>query len=214
MPLESWRKEIILRYLQKLSESFKPKLAVNPKPLRQMWQKQNHVGMVTLIRDSLNLQGLKIVLALVKSGGPKKASAWIERPVPTPYYGSKEFREMNVYLYIRNEYVKNESFEMVVKTFAHELSHIVLHSTHHPLKDSEEATDLVAMLLGYHEFYLRAFTGNGCLKNAATKRDGEDLWTYTKRAARGLVNFRAEVTIYLNTSEVCFAHEWIEARLQ
>ena len=61
---------------------------------------------------------------------------------------------MLVKMYIRKEFLKEAPFETVVLAMAQELSHLVLGAMGHPLKHTEEAVDLTAMMLGYKNFYL------------------------------------------------------------
>ncbi len=65
-----------------------------------------------------------------------------------PYFGTKSFENHRFELVI-GETMKYESAEAFVYLVAHELSHIVLHSIRHRLKQSEIATDICAIILGY-----------------------------------------------------------------
>ena len=197
-------------YLQTLSQSFKPRQAIDSKPLLPLWQRRDLIGMVRFIKNSLDLKKLKVTLGKVKDGGPEKAAAWIGYPNPIPMYGSSEFSEMSVTLFIRNKIIQNSSFELLVSAIAHELCHIVLNSIGHPLKESEKATDLTAMILGYHDFFLQGY-GEG---KSILKTESENVTEYVYRIAELVTGTRYERSEeYLSTSEVRFAHEWIRTRL-
>ncbi len=97
-------------------------------------------------------------VGLVNSGGNPKPPAWIELPKIMPPYGTDEFKRTTTTLYIRKEFVGDYNFESVVCATAHEMSHIVLEATGHPLRDNEKVVDLTAMLCGFAELYVRGIT--------------------------------------------------------
>lgn len=105
------------------------------------------VVMTTLAVD------LKVKLGLVNKGGPK-APAWLARPRLLPPIFSPQFKETEVIVYLRKTFIAEVGFESIVLALAHEFSHIILDSTYHPLRESEEAVDLTAMLLGFRDFYV------------------------------------------------------------
>ena len=65
-----------------------------------------------------------------------------------PPFGTKSFENHRFEISI-GETMQYESAESFVYLLAHEFSHIVLYSIRHPLMDSEFATDICAIILGY-----------------------------------------------------------------
>src|SRR5438045_1253669 len=58
-------------------------------------------------------------------------------------------------MFIRRSFAEARSYNEFAMTVAHELSHIVLDSIHHPLRTEEKAVDLTAMILGFSYLYRR-----------------------------------------------------------
>lgn len=147
------RTKMIESYIEKLSASLggiRP--LIPPEKLRELHEKKDFTGMVGYIRTTLNL-GLRIRVGFVNSGGPTKAPAWIVIPNPIPPYGTRKFNETRVTIHLRKLFLKKSTLETKVTVIAHELSHVVLASIHHELKNREEAVDLTAMILGYRDFF-------------------------------------------------------------
>ena len=109
--------------------------------------------MLYQVKSTLHLD-IKLALGLVNSGGPKNAPAWVEMPSLMPLVGTPAFRALTVPVYIRKSFIEESLFEQVVLAMAHELCHVVLNATSHPLRQQEEAVDLTAMLLGFRDFYV------------------------------------------------------------
>jgi hypothetical protein len=122
--------------------------------------------------------GLLMRLTVVESsGGKENALAWVRTPrnqLPDgsymmPVYGSLRLRAWPASIHITPALLRSES-DLRISVVAHELSHLILYSlcapdwSHdvtpgHPLQNSEAAVDIVAMMLGYREFYIRAYRG-------------------------------------------------------
>lgn len=208
--MELMNLDMLDRYLGEICKFYGgPKKPVVLDPLTKMYDDRNYAGIVKYIKDNLLLRDLKLTLAKVKSGGPPKALAW----VPKIYiaYGTKDFKEAEVIISIRKDYLENASLDAIVSTISHELTHLVLDSTFNPLRDSEIATELTAMCLGYHEFFLRDFEAG----NRLTKMKHESILNYLKRAY-GLVSKTVtyEKRGYLSTPEIRYAYNWIKKRLK
>jgi hypothetical protein len=122
--------------------------------LKKLHGAQDYQGMLELIKRTMNIEG-RLVVAWVNSGGPD-APAWVEMPIDMPFYGTKEFREMPIKMSIRKAFLEQSSYDQIAIMFAHELSHIVLNSIKHPLRECEKAVDLTAMLLGFRKLYRSA----------------------------------------------------------
>ena len=64
-------------------------------------------------------------------------------------FGTKAFDDSKLMLYLHPR-VKEGSFEQFAFVIGHQMAHILLHATFHPLRRSEVATDLLAMVMGLH----------------------------------------------------------------
>ena len=80
----------------------------------------------------------------------KDSTARILLPSVFPRMGSIEHKNFRI-LVETKESIKNHFYRFVASV-AHELAHVVLHSTSHPLYKSEVATDLCALVFGFHPF--------------------------------------------------------------
>ncbi|HEX8974025.1 MAG TPA: hypothetical protein VF817_00885 [Patescibacteria group bacterium] len=65
-----------------------------------------------------------------------------------PLYGTDSFNK-HIFRMEIGETMKYESAESFIALLAHEFSHIFLYAIRHPLRESEVATDLCAIALGY-----------------------------------------------------------------
>jgi hypothetical protein len=131
---------------------------VPPIPARKLQSfhnAQDYEGMVRFIRSAMNLD-VRLNVGWVNSGGPTEAPAWVEIPANVPYYGTPEFKKLLITVCIRKEFIRRTGYEQLAIAIAHELSHVVLDSIHHPLRKEEKAVDLTAMLLGFSHLYLTA----------------------------------------------------------
>jgi len=90
--------------------------------------------------------GQKIKLRMKKS--QRKALALVGDPSEVPMYGTKQFKRFKINLYVR-KYILNNAFETFVYAVAHEFAHVVLYSVRHKLKESDVATDLLVICLGF-----------------------------------------------------------------
>lgn len=142
---------------------------VRPMPvgkLRVLHRSRDYEGMVRLIRSAMNIE-VRLLVGWVNSGGPEgmaKAPAWIEMPAKMPFFGSSEFKMLSIRMFLRKEFLEANTYDKIAIAIAHELSHLVLDSIHHPLRKEEKAVDLTAMLLGFSRLYMSAaHTSKGTL---------------------------------------------------
>jgi hypothetical protein len=148
------RQALVESYIDRLRASFgKIRVPVAEEELRTLYDIRDYAGMVYHIQTILRLD-LTMRLGLVNSGGPRGAPAWINRPPSMPMYGTAAFRRQVITMYLRKNFLVEVPFDAVVTAIAHELCHVVLDATGHPLKSQEEAVDLTAMLLGFRDFYV------------------------------------------------------------
>jgi hypothetical protein len=129
--------------------------------LQSLHRAKNYKGMVQLIKKSMNIEGITIRVLWVPDGAAnegveKDAPAWI-RLLPTmPAYGTEAFREMTLTMCVRKSFLRQSSYDEVTILVAHELSHVVLESIAHPLREVEQVVDLTAMMLGFRLLYKTA----------------------------------------------------------
>jgi hypothetical protein len=162
LPLQNER-FAVRKYLGELQQ-FSP--LVPPIPLaalRSLHVAQDYKGMVRLIKQVMNVEvSLRIVWVpegAAETGATKGASAWISVPKEMPAYGTKAFKDMRQDLYLRRSFLQRSSLDRIAIAIAHELSHVVLDSIHHPLRGCEKAVDLTAMLLGFRAIIFCASSG-------------------------------------------------------
>lgn len=147
------RQALVESYIDRLRASFgKLRNPVAEEELRALYDAGEYGRMVHHIQTALHLD-LTVRLGLVNSGGPN-VPAWIVGAHSLPMYGTAAFRQREVTMYVRKTFLAEVPFDTVVTAIAHELCHVVLYSTQHPLRYQEEAVDLTAMLLGFRDFYV------------------------------------------------------------
>lgn len=190
------RTELIKSHIDQLHSTFgRPRSPICTKKLFEMYEKKDYFAMVRHIQDVLHLD-LNVRLLLVNSGGPD-APAWVVAPFDMSLYGTRSFRETRVSIYIRKSFLNEVRFDNLVMAISHELCHIVLYSVKHPLQYSEEAVDLVSMLLGFREIYM-----TGC----------EVLVTEKPRWYMALFSspeFKLKTYGYLTRHEIAFASQYM-----
>jgi hypothetical protein len=113
--------------------------AVPPIPLaalRSLHVAQDYKGMVRLTKQVMNVEvSLRIVWVpegAAETGATKGAPTWISVPKEMPAYGTKAFKDMRLDLYLRRSFLQRSSHDRIAIAIAHELSHVVLDSIHHP----------------------------------------------------------------------------------
>ncbi len=79
-----------------------------------------------------------------------KSLGYVTIPETLPFIGTPAFKEMLFVICAKAEAKQN--FHTFVYMLSHEVSHIVLHGSNHPLKQSEMATDLCTLVFGFEEF--------------------------------------------------------------
>jgi len=147
------RTEMIQSYIAQLRASLGEMKPVSEARLRELFGRQDYTSMVKVIRDKMGLD-LRVRVGVVNEGGPVGAPAWVSAPKPMPRFGTAEFQQTLVTVFLRKTFVSSHNFEEVAIAIAHELSHIVLFGINHSLQECEEAVDLAAMLLGYRDLYI------------------------------------------------------------
>mgnify|MGYP001580831390 CR=1 FL=1 len=150
------RREMLHAYIGALRLSFGPTRApIDDTELEAFYKARDYNSIVRFVRDTLKLN-LRIRVGLWNGNTPADigdAPAWINRPMPLPMRGTRDFKNTLIMVNFRKSFLQEATFEQVVLAVAHELSHVVLDSVGHVLSRHEEAVDLTAMLLGFRDFY-------------------------------------------------------------
>ncbi len=148
-------------YLSSLEKRFgKPRGKFPIIDLEIEFKVQDLTEMVRIIASSIFEHGMpRIQVGRVKTGGPKKAAAWIQLLEHVPLYGSDAFRETRIQLCVRSELFHEAPFQTVSFAIAHELSHLILFSVGETEHD-EKYVDLLAMYFGFAEIYVKGRSFN------------------------------------------------------
>jgi len=148
--------ETLESYTYKLTNSLGIRPCVPKDRLRELYDKKDFIVMMRYIQKTMELEDLEVLIELVDGSDdsdPDPAVAQIFYARYLPPYGSREFRNSSVLVHLEKKFLRYASFESIVATMAHELSHAILFSTGNELQKSEEATDITAMVLGYRDFF-------------------------------------------------------------
>lgn len=166
------RKKLVEDHINSLRASFGPvKVPIAEERLRVLYDAKDYGQMIGVIQKTLCLD-MRVFMALVNSGGPKNAPAWIHKPGVVPMINTSSFRQYSVILYLRKSFLAEAPFETAVMAIAHELSHVVLDAVRHPLRTEEEAVDLTAMLLGFRDFFV---TGRRVIREVTSPVTGSSI---------------------------------------
>ena len=142
-------------YLDQLRSTLPYVAPVTTRAIKALHKNRDFGGIVQLIRKTMNV-GVSLTLHWTSKSSIPNARAWIEIPEKMPYYGTPEFKEMKLDVFVLKSFRDTSSYEEFAMAVAHELSHVVLESIHHPLRHEEKAVDLTAMLLGFSYVYRNA----------------------------------------------------------
>ena len=126
--------------------------------IKALHNKRDFGGIVVLIRKTMNV-GVNLAVHWTSVEPPGElpgARAWIEIPAKMPYYGTNEFKAVKLDVFVLKSFRDSSDYQEFAIAIAHELSHVVLESIHHPLRHEEKAVDLTAMLLGFSYVYRNA----------------------------------------------------------
>lgn len=122
-----------------------------------------------VVKTMMKIMGLplhvKIICYSEEKFPEQQAFARIKIPIDLPLIGTPSFSNLSIDLEIRD--CLKYDFDKFVAVIAHELSHIILRGSNHELRDSEEATDLCAIIFGFGLFYQKinqSFIKIGCMR--------------------------------------------------
>jgi hypothetical protein len=128
------------------------------KALKALRAQRDYKGMIRLIKTAMNVEpDLRILWVpegVATDESRRDAPAWVNLPAEMPTYGSAAFKELRLDICLRRSFLDQSTYDQIAIVIAHELSHIVLSSIKHPLRECEKAVDLTAMLLGFRRLYV------------------------------------------------------------
>jgi hypothetical protein len=102
-------------------------------------------------------------------------------PGSLPLYGTSGFEQAECILAVNFYQMISRPYEAFAYCIAHELVHIILESTRHPLRFMETAVDLTAMLLGFCEIIRLGSFFDGVETGYLTLHQRELAYTEIKR---------------------------------
>jgi hypothetical protein len=143
------------KYFQELRQMLAPVPPIDLTPIKRLHEARDHKGIVQCVKRLMNLEDITISVFWVSesvAAGPKDAPAWVELPQSMPFYRTKEFKEMTVKMFFRKSFFQ-QAYDQAALAVAHELSHVVLESIHHRLRNCEKAVDVAVMILGFGQLY-------------------------------------------------------------
>lgn len=151
--------------MAELSAKFGIKRAVANAPLLLLYQKRDYPGLVREIRNSFGLNHLRVNIRYPELSRNERTMAHIQGPGALPPVAAFPIRRPQVTLHLVMKRVRHISFANTVRTLAHELAHPLLWAEFPSLKEerSEFATDLTAMMFGYHNFFTDAHSAEEVL---------------------------------------------------
>lgn len=118
-----------------------------------------------------------------------EVGAQIQIPGNLPWYKTEAMKNFPIDITVPPE-VLTRGYEYVTTLLSHEFSHIYLHSRRDPQKDSEWATDLCALMMGFGQFWIGGRTRCERTKNhTITHRQGylsDDGFAYALNYISGL----------------------------
>ncbi len=147
--MKEQRKDELRSLTIKLKRDFKLRL-IDQSNLERLFSQSEYAKMISIIKNHLGVT-CKLSVKCITSDWLREINtpiARIEVPEKFPAYGSKEYLETKLDMSFYKE-LTSLSFHAFILAIAHELCHAVLHGLGHPLRHSEEATDITAMLLGF-----------------------------------------------------------------
>ncbi|TAK95322.1 hypothetical protein EPO05_04505 [Patescibacteria group bacterium] len=154
----------VLDILQTLVKIERVQDSISPEAeaaMRRDFETGNYVQCIKRIRANFNMRvPLKAEYVgdgkLPLPGRPVGSPAVVYLPAYMPLFGTEQFNSLLITMRI-NRLLLTTRYELFVTAVAHELSHVLLYGLHHPLCESEVATDLLPMLFGFAEIRRRIY---------------------------------------------------------
>lgn len=168
--MTGFRKEMVLGHVAELRKWFPPQPPIDMREQERSFRHRQYADVVRNVRDHLKLK-LPVRIGYVNRGGPENAPAFIRLPTRMPLLGSRAFEQLQVTIFLRKDFLATSDACAVTAAVAHEFSHVLLEATRHPLRNSEEAVDLTAMMLGFREAYYRISERKTSVRLGYLRRD-------------------------------------------
>jgi hypothetical protein len=138
-----------------------PKKDVNENDLRVLFENKDYKTLVLVLSDlaGLRIKKLKVIqerdLSHARSlNEDGEVRGYVAMPKVPPTYGTDEYYHYPWTIHLL-ESVK-DNFDDFIYSMVHEMSHILLYSHQHVRLKSEEATDLMIIMLGFGKIFHRA----------------------------------------------------------
>jgi hypothetical protein len=148
----------VARYFRDLRQHLPLVKPIATRQLEVLHAARDYKGMVRLIKRAMNVEtDIRVVWVSEGEAGDasfRNSPAWIKLLKEMPPYGSEAFRQLRIDIFLRKSFLDQSQFDEISMCIAHELSHLVLESIGHPLRECEKAVDLTAMMLGFHKLFV------------------------------------------------------------
>ncbi|HXK37632.1 MAG TPA: hypothetical protein VJ579_01015 [Candidatus Paceibacterota bacterium] len=122
--------------------------------LIRLFEKHEFRGMVAVIKRQMRLSmPIRVCYVNDPRYGPEKCVAWVDGLNFVPFFGTQNIRGEMASMYLRQHALVDMPSPSLIFAIAHELAHVLLTAFRSELNTDEEATDLLAILLGYGTCY-------------------------------------------------------------
>lgn len=159
------REEQLASITKTLKNSFPVINPINRNLLEGLFNEKKYTEIFSVMKNHMGITCRLSVKCITTKRNPSDSPATVDIPENFPLFGTSAQKNLVIKLTFYKELT--DSFFVFIMAISHELSHIVLNSVAHPLKTSEEATDITAMILGYGLYYE---LGNTTFKEENFKR--------------------------------------------
>ena len=144
---------LVKNHLDILTKSFLPQAPVSEKALSILFNANLYGEVIREIKLKMNLPCTIGIRTYEDDKFPiKTAAGFIGIPSIMPMYGSTSFENLKLELSIRKSLRSNYYKFGYVST--HEMAHVCLYSRYHSLRESEIATDLLVIVMGFGQIML------------------------------------------------------------
>ncbi len=139
------RKVMIDIFLSDLIQSLgKVRSPVSPQELKTLYEQGSYTEMASVIKRSIRLE-LRLRIGYIKNSDKPIGFSRVE------FIGTTQAT-----LYVYREFLRQATFEFAVCFFAYHISRILLNTLQNTHKDSGEAAEVAAMVLGYRDYFKAA----------------------------------------------------------
>ncbi|MFA5163129.1 MAG: hypothetical protein WC441_01215 [Patescibacteria group bacterium] len=146
------------KYLDKLISTFGLVLRRPDKALRIQHQHRLYAECIQELKRIMNIDAhIKLRVFPEKLWPHGKNSGRINFPKDLPFIASPEYKKVIFVIDIKEEYLRN--YPQFIVVAVHELSHLLLFSLKHELRESELATDLCLFVFGFGPAIAEAYKG-------------------------------------------------------